>query len=67
MKLTIDIPDNAASKAIALVQYLKTLDFLTIQEENTEKKDAPKKKVSFTALSIDTKGFKFNRDQANER
>ena len=67
MKLTINIPDNAASKAIALIQYLKTLDFLTIQEENTEKKDPRKKNVSFTALSIDTKGFKFNRDEANER
>lgn len=26
-----------------------------------------KKKVTFTALSIDTRGYKFNRDEANER
>jgi len=25
------------------------------------------KQVSFAALSIDTQGFKFNRDEANER
>ena len=31
------------------------------------KKDLKKKKVSFVALSIDTKNLKFNRDEANER
>ena len=37
------------------------------QNEGLQGKDVSKKQVSFTALSIDTKGFKFNRDEANER
>ena len=30
-------------------------------------KDSGSKKKQFTAISLDTRGFKFNRDEANER
>lgn len=30
-------------------------------------KDTSTKKKQFTAISLDTRGFKFNRDEANER
>lgn len=36
-------------------------------KKRIEKKKSDEKKVTFTALSIDTKGFNFNRDEANER
>jgi len=43
-------------------------DFLVFKYKINKraKTDFPKKK-QFTAISIDTKGFKFNRDEANER
>jgi len=45
------------------------IDFLMykyrIGEEKNKNNDSNKKQ--FTAISIDTKGFKFNRDEANER
>jgi hypothetical protein len=33
MKLTLNIPDNSSSKAIPLIAYLKSLDFLTVEED----------------------------------
>jgi hypothetical protein len=33
----------------------------------TKNMDTDAGKKQFTAISIDTKGFKFNRDEANER
>ncbi len=35
--------------------------------EATEKRQSISEKVSFGALSLDTRGYKFNRDEANER
>lgn len=35
--------------------------------EGLQNRKLPEKQVSFTALSIDTKGLKFNREEANER
>ncbi len=37
-----------------------------VDKESSYKK-MTKKNVMFTALSIDTKGYKFNREEANER
>ncbi|MCF8367246.1 MAG: hypothetical protein K9H16_15770 [Bacteroidales bacterium] len=45
------------------------IDFL-IYKYQINDKEKPKNssvKKEFTALSIDTKGFKFNREEANER
>ena len=36
MKLTINIPDNQTNKAIPLIEYLNSLDFITVeQDENS--------------------------------
>lgn len=35
--------------------------------EGTETRQSISEKVSFGALSLDTRGYKFNRDEANER
>ncbi len=37
------------------------------QNEGLQNTDNIEKQVTFSALSIDTKSFKFNRDEANER
>lgn len=43
----------------------KFFDFtISLSEEAATRN---KKKVSFTALKLDTRGFRFNRDEANER
>lgn len=52
------------SRVLELLKSLaKYFDF-TISGPKETKGD---KNVSFTALKIDTRGFKFNRDEANER
>ena len=42
---------------------------MTFEEERAylDKLLSDKKKVSFNAISIDTKGFKFDRNEVNER
>jgi hypothetical protein len=34
MKLTLNIPDSSKIKAIPLIEYLKTLDFLTVDVDD---------------------------------
>ncbi len=33
MKLTLNIQDDSTNKALSLIQYLKSLDFLTVEQE----------------------------------
>ncbi|OYU95788.1 MAG: hypothetical protein CFE21_11665 [Bacteroidetes bacterium B1(2017)] len=33
MKLTLNIPDVSSNKAISLIEYLNSLDFITIETE----------------------------------
>lgn len=33
MKLTLNIPDKNSEKALSLIEYLKSLDFITIEQE----------------------------------
>ncbi len=54
------------SKTLELLKSLaKFFDFSI--SETKEASANGKKKVSFTVLHVDTKGYKFNRDEANER
>ncbi len=59
VNLSFYVPIDYIGKEVDVIAFT--------QNEGLQSKDASKKQVSFTALSIDTKGFKFNRDQANER
>ena len=34
MKLTLNIPDSSKNKAIPLIEYLKSIDFLTVDVDN---------------------------------
>jgi len=57
--ISFEIPKDYIGKEIEVIAFAK--DEGVLNEKNAGKK------VTFTALSIDTKGFKFNRDEANER
>ena len=57
--ISFDIPEDYVGKQIEVIAFAK--------DEGLAVEKAAKKKVTFTALSIDTRGFKFNRDEANER
>ncbi|MGI4020336.1 MAG: hypothetical protein ACRYFA_02420 [Janthinobacterium lividum] len=58
--ISFDIPTNYIGKQIEVIAFAK--------DEETSSSDRPIKKiVSFEALSFDTRGYRFNRDEANER
>jgi len=57
--LTIPLPNEYVGK------QLEVIAFMLEDESDISIKD--KKQATFEAISIDTKGFKFNREEANER
>ena len=56
--ISFDIPKDYIGKEIEVIAFAK--------DEGLTKEKPAKKKVSFTALSIDTRGYTFNREEANE-
>ena len=59
VNVSFSVPESYIGKEMEVIAFTK--------KEGLEGNKLNTKKVSFTALSIDTKGFKFNRDEANER
>ena len=57
--ISFDIPKDYVGKQIEVIAFAKG--------EGITKEQHAKKNVTFNALSIDTRGYKFNRDEANER
>ncbi|GAC1300450.1 MAG: hypothetical protein NVSMB24_01090 [Mucilaginibacter sp.] len=57
--ISLDIPLNYVGKEIEVIAFAK--------DEGENKRRSTKKDVSFSALTLDTIGYKFNRDEANER
>jgi len=57
--ISFDIPKDYVGKQIEVIAFAKG--------EGITKEQPTKKKVSFTVLHVDTKDYKFNRDEANER
>jgi hypothetical protein len=57
--LTIQLPNEYVGKQLEVIAFM-------LDEEKEENKSEIKN-VSFDAVSLDTRGFKFNRDEANER
>ncbi|WP_372950173.1 hypothetical protein [Mariniphaga sp.] len=57
--LTIRLPNEYIGKQLEVIAFML--------DEETEKKHSKKKDVTFDAVSVDTRGFKFNRSEANER
>jgi hypothetical protein len=58
-RISFDIPRDYIGKQIEVIAFAK--------DEGMQKKQTTPKEVSFDAVSIDTMGYKFNRDEANER
>ena len=55
----LEIPKEYIGKEVEVIAFAK--------ESNSERDEPTGKKVSFDAISIDTKGYKFDRNEANER
>ncbi len=54
-------------KALNLLRDLEQLQLLRFLKDSHKTAKSAKKKATFDAISIDTRGFKFDRDAANER
>lgn len=61
--LTITLQNEHARRVL---EELQALGVLTIQA-TTNQPPAPRPPATFSAISVSTKGFKFNREEANER
>lgn len=57
--LTLPLPEDYVGKQVEVIAF--TLD------EGAEKPNLKKKHVTFDAVKLDTREFKFNREEANER
>jgi uncharacterized membrane protein YfhO len=57
--ISFNIPKKYIGKQIEVIAFSK--------DEEMVKEMSKQKKVSFNALAIDTRNYKFNRDEANER
>lgn len=57
--VTFNVPKEYIGKEVEVIAFAKN--------EGIDNKESTGKQVSFNALSIDTKNFKFNRNEANER
>ncbi|MDR0814675.1 MAG: hypothetical protein LBN37_02860 [Bacteroidales bacterium] len=57
-EVLLSIPEEYVGKKVEITAF-PIIDTVVRQER--------RKKVTFNSISIDTVGFKFNRDEANER
>lgn len=61
MTFTVELKKDYA---LRILEDLQLLDAITLRQEPTAR---PAKERTFKALSVSTKGFRFNREEANER
>lgn len=59
VNLSFYVPKDYIGKEVDVIAFT--------QNEGLQSEETAKKQVAFTALSIDTLSFKFNREEANER
>lgn len=59
VNLSFYVPKDYIGKEVDVIAFT--------QNEGLQGENKAKKQVSFSALSIDTKKFKLNRDEANQR
>ncbi|AEE52816.1 hypothetical protein [Haliscomenobacter hydrossis] len=65
MTVTIEVFDLHALNLLRELEQLKVIRFVPITEDEPKRLVPEQKK--FTAIRLDTRGFKFNREEANER
>ena len=57
--VSFNVPSNYVGKEIEVIAFEKN--------EGVKEEKLLKKNVSFDAVVLDTRGYKFNREEANER
>ena len=57
--ISFNVPEEYIGKEVEVIAFTKN--------QGEQKKEAANKAVPFNAISIDTKGYTFNREEANER
>ena len=57
--LTLSLPDNFLGKEVEIIVF--------IIDETKAQAASLKNSKTFSAIKLDTSGFKFNRDEANDR
>jgi hypothetical protein len=57
--VSISVPKNYIGKVLEIIAFTR--------EEGLSTEGAVKEDSTFNALSLDTRGFKFDRNEANER
>ncbi|MFK7933754.1 MAG: hypothetical protein AB8G22_09600 [Saprospiraceae bacterium] len=57
--LLLQLPDNFIGQQIEVIAF--------VVKEAQEKAKSFQKRKTFSAIELDTRNFKFNRDEANER
>ena len=68
MVRTIVRPDKASISFDIPEKYIgKEIEVIAFEKHETSNEGLPRRKtVTFNAISIDTRGYKFNREEANE-
>jgi hypothetical protein len=61
--LTVTLQNEHARRLLEELQALGVLTIGAVAQQPV----APRPPATFNALSLDTRGFKFNREEANER
>ena len=64
MTFTVEILDNHALNVLRELEQMRVLRLLQHQPKPSAAKT---RKKEFKATRLDTRGFKFNREEANER
>ena len=64
MIYTVEILDN---HALNLLRELEQMKLIRLSARNGKEQKLIAKKKEFKAIRLDTRGFKFNREEANER
>lgn len=64
MTITIEVFDN---HALNLLKELEELKIIRLVSRSDKKQKVVVKKKEFKAVKLDTREFKFNREEANER
>lgn len=67
MIYTIELLDDKALRLLRDLEQLKLIRLIRRENAGVPIPSDPKPKKSFNATSLDTRGFKFNREDANER
>ena len=64
MTYTVEILDD---HALNLLRELEQMKVIRLSAQNKKEQKSTARKKEFKAIGLDTRGFKFNREEANER